>query len=237
MKKVKNIFMGILLVAGIVTGFSASPANADPCSASDPCMTFAEVDSSNVVVNIIVCQPSVCGASGSWAGVHPGNGNRLVPQVAANPVTHENMGGYLNGPGNSQVTESNGTFTLNGDAGPIVRTKVIETNEETTIVNTVVNSTGAKGFSYEDTVSDPSSINMRPVNELPNNTGAQVNITNINKEDNSQISINESFEERVSESNFENTINYKYSSDIDLMTLININWDLILEFLDIWFLK
>jgi hypothetical protein len=237
MKKVKNIFMGILLVAGIVTGFSASPANADPCSASDPCMTFAEVDSSNVVVNIIVCQPSVCGASGSWAGVHPGNGNRLVPQVAANPVTHENMGGYLNGPGNSQVTESNGTFTLNGDAGPIVRTKVIETNEETTIVNTVVNSTGPKGFSYEDTVSDPSSINMRPVNELPNNTGAQVNITNINKEDNSQISINESFEERVSESNFENTINYKYSSDIDLMTLININWDLILEFLDIWFLK
>jgi hypothetical protein len=235
--KTKSKIFTLALIISSAFFISTTPASAAECSAEDPCMTFAEVDSSNVVVNVIVCQPSVCGSSGSWAGVHPGNGNKLVPQVAANPVTHENMGGYRNGPGNSQVTESNGTFTLNGDAGPIVRTKVIETNEETTIVNTVVNSTGAKAFSYEDTVSDPSSINMRPVNELPNNTEAQVNITNINKTDNSQISVNESFEQRISESTFEDTLISKYSFNIDLMTLININLDLILEFLDIWFLK
>lgn len=234
MKK-KNIFVLVFLLFFSV--ISITPSSADPCSASDPCMTFAEVDSSGVVVNIIVCQPSICGTSGEWAGKNPGSGNRLVPQVAANPVTHENMGGYRNGPGDSPVTESNGNFTINDNAGPIIRTKVVETSNDTTIVNTVINSTGAKTFSYEDTVSDPSSINMRPVNELPNNTEAQVNITNINKADNSQLSINESFEERTSQSNFENALNFKYSYDIDLMNLININLDLIIEFLNIWFLK
>lgn len=234
--KTKSKIFTLALIISSAFFISTTPASAGECSAEDPCMTFAEVDSTGVVVNIIVCQPSVCGTAGSWAGKNPGNGNKLVPQVAANPVTHENSGGYRASADNSPVTESNGRFTLNGDAGPITNTKTIETDNSTTIVNTVINSKGAKTFSYEDTVADPSSISMKPVNELPQNTSADVNITKINKEDNSQLAINESFGERISKSDFENSLNNKYSFNIDLMNLLNINFNIIIQFLDSWFL-
>ena len=69
---------------------NANSNNSTQCSASNPCMTYAEVDSSGSVANIIVCQPSVCGSGGVFGGTV--NGNRLVAQVAANPVTNDTFG-------------------------------------------------------------------------------------------------------------------------------------------------
>lgn len=56
------------------------------CSAINPCMNYAVVNSSNSVVNVIVCQPSFC------SGMTDSNGNRYIPQEAANPITHDYHG-------------------------------------------------------------------------------------------------------------------------------------------------
>ena len=84
------------------------------CSPSDPCQNWASVDNSGVVVNVIVCQASVCGQDGSWAGKDPA-GNKLVPQTAGNAVTGDTGGtaGYIGNPDTgSVVIENNGRFTI-----------------------------------------------------------------------------------------------------------------------------
>lgn len=70
---------------------SSTPAQAGDCSAEDPCQTWAVVDGTGLVTNIIVCQPSVCG-SGEFAG------SKVVLQVPADSVTHQSQGGYWGGP-------------------------------------------------------------------------------------------------------------------------------------------
>lgn len=234
--KIKSKIFTLVLIISSAFFISTMPANAGECSAEDPCMTFAEVDSSGVVVNIIVCQPSVCGASGAWAGKNPGNGNKLVPQVAANPTTHESSGGYKTSSEGISVTESNGRFSIDNASGPVTNTKVVETANDTTIVSTSIHSDGARTFTYEDTIDNPNSINMKTVGELPNNTAADINITKINKVDNSKLSINEEFQERITQSEFEDSLNNKYSFNIDLMGLLNINLDILIDFLSNWFL-
>jgi hypothetical protein len=125
-----------------------TPAIAGECSAADPCLTYAVLDSSGVVTNVIVCQPSFCG-SGRLS-----DGTTVVPQVAATP-TGQNQGGFYNHaktPG-IDVVHSNGTFTINNE---IVVNKVDvvtnTTNTETSTISASISEGNQTAFSYEDTV-------------------------------------------------------------------------------------
>ena len=138
--KLKNKIIGT--VFGVFASslvFVAVPvsANAGDCSAADPCMTYAEVDSTGNVTNVIVCQPSVCGPNGQFGGTL--NGNRLVPQVAANPQTNDTRGtkGEMSHPDQNQiVTLSNdNVFTVKKD-NVIVEKMVVPEIESTSNGNT-----------------------------------------------------------------------------------------------------
>ena len=116
-------------------------ANAGECSASDPCQTYAVLDNANNVINVIVCQPSVCG-SGTWGGY------RVVLQVAANPQTNNpsgTAGGHMTKPDENKVVtySDNGTFTVKKDdvvthtvAVPEIQTQ--NTNNTTTTTTTSI---------------------------------------------------------------------------------------------------
>jgi hypothetical protein len=104
--KVFGTIFGVIASSLVFISVPVS-AQAGECTTADPCMTYAVVDSSNTVVNIIVCQPSVCG-SGVW------DGKKVVPQVAANPQTNDtfNTGGKTTS-GNHVVTVSeDNVFTV-----------------------------------------------------------------------------------------------------------------------------
>ena len=169
---------------------STPQAIASPCSAGDPCGTWAMLDSQGVITNVIVCQASVCGG-GTWAG------QTVVPQLAANPVTHDTTGiGSHWGTYDSNTKE----FTVDRN-GPNQTPALTQTNSGTrTETNTdgVVTSTTtieattpfvAKTFKYEDTVKDASEFDEKgqPINgwdqrylkdkELPANSPATVKVT------------------------------------------------------------
>jgi hypothetical protein len=64
----------VLLVLAIILGSTVSitgNANASDCNATNGCGDWAMVDSTGTVVANVVCQESVCGANGSWAGKVP----------------------------------------------------------------------------------------------------------------------------------------------------------------------
>jgi hypothetical protein len=115
MKKSSLLMSGMMLIVGILFISSGSAkAEQGMCSPSDPCQNWASVDSNGVVVNVIVCQVSVCGQEGSWSG-KDASGNKLVQQTAGNSATGDTLGtsGYIGNPdGSSVVTENNGVFTI-----------------------------------------------------------------------------------------------------------------------------
>ena len=187
MKRQLTISMIIALVTAV---FTASPQAIAQCTASDPCGTWAMLDSQGTVTNIIVCQASVCGG-GTWAG------QTVVPQVAPNPVTHDTTGtgGYWgtydsntreftvdrNGPNQTPASTQSNSETL------------IETNADgLTISSTTIEVTTplvAKIFRYEDTFKDAAEFDEKgqPKNgwdqrylkdkELPANSPATVKVT------------------------------------------------------------
>ena len=93
MKKNISVF-GLLL--SILLASNVSSASADP--------TYAMLDANGNVTNIIVCG-SAC-AGGTFAG------QQVVLQVAADPVTGENRGGFWQGPGTTTYDFNSGTFTM-----------------------------------------------------------------------------------------------------------------------------
>jgi hypothetical protein len=124
-----------------------SQANAN-CSASDPCGTWAMLDSQGTVSNVIVCQASVCGG-GTWLG------QTVVPQVAPNPVTNDTFaqGSFIgNKETGSTVTYSEGTFTVN-DPMIINRSETVQTNNTTTVTQVAIPVLSST-FTYEDTVGE-----------------------------------------------------------------------------------
>ena len=144
--KIKSVFCSAVLVFTSAAFISSAPASAGECSVEDPCQTYAMVDASGAVTNTIVCQPSVCG-SGSFAG------SRVVPQVAANPQTGENQGGFLGDPASGNIVrESNGTFYVNNE------NVVKQDNEISATFSSTVSS-----FTFQDTVNleNPSAIPMK----------------------------------------------------------------------------
>jgi hypothetical protein len=143
--KIKSIVTSIALTIGALA-FVSAPAYAGECSAEDPCHTYAMVDGSGLVTNIIVCQPSVCG-SGMFAG------SRVVLQVVANPTTHLSQGGVFGGTENvdKRVTESNGTFTITNN-NPIVNQEVIKiTPNSGTQLQSSIGSGTQQSFTAADT--------------------------------------------------------------------------------------
>jgi hypothetical protein len=136
-----------------------------PASANEGQATYAVVDSSGLVTNVIVCTESVCGPNGQWAGKMPSDtscpGCSIVLQVAANPVTGANQGSVFSPAGNStQVTYSEGTFTVSDNAPQILTNVSVDViNNETITTKLVVeNPTQViKTFTYEDTIGKSSS--------------------------------------------------------------------------------
>ena len=186
--KLKTKLATIILAISAALFISTSTASAGECSASDPCLTYAMLDNSGVVINTIVCQPSVCG-SGIW------DGKRVVPQVAATP-TGQNQGGYLQTPGSAiEVTYSNGTFTLNNNV-PTTNIDVVTNmdNTETSTVTVLVSAGNKTTFSYEDTIGKfPSDILFNTL-PLETNTSATISATDIDV--NSATTQSVTFQER-----------------------------------------
>jgi hypothetical protein len=142
----KKVFLLVsILIATSISVIGSSHANASDCSASNPCGTWAMLDTQGVVTNVIVCQVSVCGG-GQW------DGQRVVPQVAPNPVTHDTYGtSGFNTNENQTVTESNSRFYIENNIPQTLSTTEIISNEE--IINTTVTvSQTVKSFTYEDTI-------------------------------------------------------------------------------------
>lgn len=133
MKKI-SFLMSSIIMALSITILSFNTAKAEECSVSNPCDNWASVDANGVVTNVIVCQMSVCGQDGSWGGIDPNNGNRLVPQTSGNRATGDVQGtsGYIGDPSRgSVVIENNGVFTIiEGETKTVVQDGV----ELTTVV-------------------------------------------------------------------------------------------------------
>ena len=102
--KNKTYILVALMLATCISVIGPSEANAGDCSSDNPCGTWAVVDNTGNVTNIIVCQASVCGG-GEFAG------QKVVEQVAPNPVTHESQGGWMSG-GPTSVNYSDNVFTV-----------------------------------------------------------------------------------------------------------------------------
>ena len=166
--KIKSIASLIVLMVSSVLFISVAPSQAGECSPEDPCQTYAMVDTSGTVINIIVCQPSVCG-SGVMDGV------RVVPQVAADS-NGQNRGGFFNTPGSAnQVTVSDNVFTVH--KGDPVEQKSVEVVDNVATTTTVVTGNGASSsFTFESTVGVENVNSVLYENEFSQNTSASVKI-------------------------------------------------------------
>ena len=125
------------LIASSLLLFNLSSAKADP--------TYAVLDSNGNVTNIIVCG-SAC-AGGEFGG------NKVVLQVAADPVTNENRGGFWQGPGTTTYNHGTGVFTM---TEPITVTNSLTEEENGTEVvsSAIINGGSTTQFKYSDTVGD-----------------------------------------------------------------------------------
>jgi hypothetical protein len=132
MKKISKV----LLIAFALVNVSAISANAGEGEA-----TYAVVDSSGVVTNVIVCQASVCGSSGSWNGTMPSDtpwaGQKLVLQVPAHPETGKNQGSVIGTPENPVKYDSQSQIFTQGSASTPVPVRNSETVDNTTLVATI----------------------------------------------------------------------------------------------------
>ena len=144
--------MSLLVFVLLATSFSvinSYQANAGECSATDPCDNWAVVNNEGIVTTVIVCQESVCGSNGLWAGTL--DGNRLVPQVAADPITHMATGSVATEVNNNVVVrENNGSYTI--DYNTPVETSFVENNVDSQTTYSTSVSSSRYGFSYQDTV-------------------------------------------------------------------------------------
>jgi len=221
--KIKSIIGSILLTVGALT-FVSAPANAGECSAEDPCHTYAMVDGNGTVTNIIVCQPSVCG-SGTFAG------SRVVPQVAANPVTHQNQGGYLSNPDSTPVKESNGRFTVTNDS-PVVSNTVIQEETKNVVLTSSIEKGTQTSFTFNDTVGASDGRPTFRSEPMEKTIGATLSVTELSKSETPTVLSEEVavFEERETEQFVELTI------QLNNLQKIMLNWNWFKMSLIGWFL-
>ena len=137
----KNLLVFTILIS-MLSVVNVSQANAN-CTAEDPCGTWAVVDNSGTVTNIISCQSSVCG-SGEFGG------QRVVPQMAPG-ANNEAQGGFNSDlQNNIVVKENNGTFVINHNSEQ-TSTVYENVNDEITKTSVTV-SQRIYSFRYEDTI-------------------------------------------------------------------------------------
>ena len=212
------------MVAASVMFISVAPAQAGECSAEDPCQTYAMINDAGVVTNIIVCQPSVCG-SGIW------DGQRVVPQVEANPETHQPQGGYLANTGSTPITESNGRFTLTNDQPVVSQVVIQEENTNTTIESTVGPGT-QESFTFNDTVGRPNGTPIMRKEPMKNSTSAILSVTELSKSETPTVLAKETliFGERKTEEFV------KLKAQVDELQRILRNWAIFKSSLTGWFL-
>lgn len=138
-----NVILSSVLLAASLSFLSIAPAQAGECSADDPCGTWAVVSDNGMVTNIIVCQPSVCGA-GNFAGM------RVVLQVPANPTTHTSQGGYYNPDPERAVTysEQTNSFTMGSSnfPAPVTRTNTVDSVTLSATINSNTSTFGPDTF-------------------------------------------------------------------------------------------
>jgi hypothetical protein len=221
--KIKSIVASILLTVGALA-FVSAPAYAGECSAEDPCHTYAMVDGNGTVTNIIVCQPSVCG-SGTFAG------SRVVPQVAANPVTHQNQGGYLSNPDSTPVKESNGRFTVTNDS-PVVSNTVIQEETKNVVLTSSIEKGTQTSFTFNDTLGASDGRPAFRSEPMDNTIGATLSVTELSKSETPTVIAEEVavFEDRQTEQFVELTI------QLNNLQKIMRNWNWFKMSLIDWFL-
>jgi hypothetical protein len=145
----KRNFVTVVTVSMLIVAISMTDANAN---ASDGAGVWAVVDSSGTVTNVIVCTQAVCG-SGTFGG------QRVVPQIAPNPITNDaqGQGSFIgNESAGIRVTESNGIFTVHQDVRiNTTETAVIvddKTKTTTTTISEVSVPVSSRSFTYNDTI-------------------------------------------------------------------------------------
>jgi len=181
MKTKNKVISTILSVIASLSLFIAVPeaATAAPCSASDPCQTYAMLDNANSVINVIVCQPSVCG-SGTFAGY------RVVLQVAANPQTNDPTGtsGHMTKSDENKVVtlSDNGVFTVKKDEVVVQTIAVPEVQTQNTN-NTTTTTTTSIQAQFTDTSTGSVKIDAsQTVDSTTVTSNSTINSTNTVKE-------------------------------------------------------
>jgi hypothetical protein len=219
--KAKSVVVSLALVTGSLF-FVAPSALAGECSVEDPCQTYAMVDGSGVVTNIIVCQPSVCG-SGTFAG------SRVVPQVAASSQG-QNQGGYLNLNG-APVTESNGVFTVTNPS-PTVNSSTTQSQGVQTEIVTTFEPGITSSFTFNDTVGKPDGRPTMTTNPIDNSIGATLSVTEFESSETETVRSEEVavFEKRETEQFVELTL------QLNNLQKIMRNWNWFKMSLIGWFL-
>lgn len=200
----KKIICSLLVIFSI---FLTNSANADP--------TYAVLDSNGNVTNIIVCG-SAC-ASGEFGG------NKVVLQVAADPVTGQNRGGIWRGPETTTYNSNTGEFSVLVDNTTVNKSITeIENDNTTTLSSTIYGGIGFT-FTYNDTVGSNLFTRERGFKSgYLENTSAKISLSNNNTEE-------ELFFENRKTS--EQILDLAHSSNLDLLkskitTLISLlgNW-------------
>jgi len=168
MKKNMNVFA---LLTAILLTLNISSASADD--------TYAMLDANGNVTNIIVCG-SAC-AGGTFAG------QKVVIQVAGNPVTGETRGGIWYGPGTTTYDSNSGTFTATDPRSSTRSVSVIEKietvtpspteNTQTVTSSVTIDSGITTQFKYSDTIGDGLSTRNGFVSGYLENTSATISVS------------------------------------------------------------
>jgi hypothetical protein len=125
------------------------------------------LDANGTITNNIVCQVSVCGG-GEWAG------QRVVPQAAPNPVTHDTTG---RGGHWGTYDEATKTFTVDRSGPNETPNRTVTQGEVIDGVRVEVSRpSNSYTFTYEDTVQKGPEYNPNFLKEvdLPFNSPASI---------------------------------------------------------------
>jgi len=155
----KNKLKVIVLFVSALLVLNTAIAKADP--------TYAVLDANGNVTNIIVCG-SAC-AGGTFAG------QQVVLQVAADPQTGENRGGFWQGPGTTTYDSNSGTFTMT-DNRTVVNSISEQENEEIVTSSATINGGATTQFKYSDTVGSNLFTRLGFINSYKEETTASVSV-------------------------------------------------------------
>jgi hypothetical protein len=118
----------------VLTEAQAQASNnggAGQCNPSNPCHTYAVLDNTNKVENVVVCQTSVCG-SGTFAD------KPVVLQVLADPETGKNQNAFIGTTENPIIyDQEKQTFSQGSESFPVPAETKQETVDSVTITATI----------------------------------------------------------------------------------------------------